>query len=38
VVDNSTVELEPIKAKDLLPLLQKTNAYGLQKIKELINF
>jgi hypothetical protein len=38
IVDNETVELEPIIAKNLLPLLEKTNAYGLDKFKELITF
>ena len=38
VIDNETVELKPIKAKDLLPILEKSNAYGIDKIKSLINF
>ena len=38
VVDGNAVEKEPIKAKDLLPLLQKTGAYGLDKFKSLITF
>ena len=38
IVDNETVELEPIIAKDLLPLLEKTNAYGLDKFKKLLTF
>ncbi len=29
---------EQIKAKDLIPMLEKTNAYGLGKFKELISF
>jgi hypothetical protein len=33
-----TIEKAPIKAKDLLPILEKNNAYGLQKFKELIRF
>jgi hypothetical protein len=38
VVDNETIELEPIVAKDLLPLLEKSNAYGLEKFKNLLTF
>ena len=38
VVDNETVEVNPIKAKDLLPLLKKNNAYGLEKFVDLITF
>jgi hypothetical protein len=33
-----TVELKPILAKDLLPILEKTNAYGLEMFKSLITF
>jgi hypothetical protein len=33
-----TIEKKPIKAKDLLPILEENNAYGLQKFKELIRF
>lgn len=32
------IEDESIKAKDLIPLLEKTNAYGLDRIKKLITF
>jgi hypothetical protein len=38
VVGNETVERNPIKAKDLLPILKKNNAYGYDKIKSLITF
>ena len=34
----STVEVKPISAKDLLPLLEKSGAYGLDRIKSLITF
>jgi hypothetical protein len=33
-----TVELKPMKASELLPLLEKSNAYGLSKFKQLITF
>jgi len=33
-----TVEVKPIKAKDLLPLLEKSNAYGVDKFKSLLTF
>ena len=35
LVDGEIVEDQPIKAKDLLPLLEATNAYGLDKFKQL---
>ena len=38
VVDGETVEKEPIKAKDLLPILEKSEAYGVDKFKSLIKF
>jgi hypothetical protein len=38
VVDGNTVEKEPIKAVDLLPLLEKTKAYGLERFKTLVTF
>ena len=38
VVGDNTVEVKPIKAKDLLPILEKSNAYGLDKFKQLITF
>jgi hypothetical protein len=33
-----TVENKPMTAKELLPLLEKTNAYGFEKVKQLITF
>ena len=36
--DGYTEELKPIKAKDLLPILERCNAYGFEKIKGLITF
>ena len=38
VIDNNTVEIKPIKAVDLLPMLEKSNAYGYEKFKSLVNF
>jgi hypothetical protein len=38
VVDNETIEEKPITAEELLPLLEETKAYGLNKIKSLINW
>jgi hypothetical protein len=38
MVDCDIVEKKPIKAVDLLPLLEKTNAYGVEKFKQLITF
>ena len=38
VNENNLSELTEIKAKDLLPILEKTNAYGLDKFKSLITF
>jgi hypothetical protein len=32
------IKVEKIKAKDLLPILKNTNAYGLEKFKSLITF
>jgi hypothetical protein len=34
--NDRTVEVAPIKAKDVLPILRKTNAYGLQKLESLL--
>jgi protein tyrosine/serine phosphatase len=34
----NNIEEDKIKAKDLLPILEKTNAYGLDKFKELVSF
>lgn len=36
--DDRTVEVEPIKAKYLLPLLRKSGAYGLEKFESLLTF
>ena len=37
--DNTrTVEVSPIAAKDLLPILEKNNAYGFDKFRSLINW
>jgi hypothetical protein len=36
VVDNETHEIEPIRAGDLLPILEKNNAYGIDKFKNLL--
>ena len=38
IVDDKTVEINPIKAFELLPILKKNNAYGLEKFKKLITF
>jgi hypothetical protein len=38
MVGSEPVELKPIKAKDLLPILEKSNAYGVHKFKQLITF
>ena len=38
VEDGETIELHPIKAKDIVPILKKTNAYGFEKIQKLLNF
>ena len=35
IVDGETKEIHPIKAKDLLTLLEKNNAYGVDKFKSL---
>jgi hypothetical protein len=34
--NDRTVEVAPVKAKDVLPMLRKTNAYGLQKLESLL--
>ncbi|MFA6278445.1 MAG: leucine-rich repeat protein [Pedobacter sp.] len=36
--EDKTIESAPIKAIDLLPLLRKSNAYGIDKIESLITF
>jgi len=38
IKDDSVIEKQPIKAIDLLPMLEKSNAYGIEKIKSLITF
>ena len=38
IENGETVEVNPITAKELLPLLQKSNAYGLSKFLALITF
>ena len=38
VENGETVELKPIKAKDLFPILKKSNAYGYEKFKQLVTF
>ncbi|WP_300440591.1 hypothetical protein, partial [Christiangramia sp.] len=38
VQDGETVEENPIKAKDLLPILEKSHAYGVERFKDLIQF
>ena len=37
-IDGEAVELDKIKAKDLLPMLEKSKAYGLEMFKSLIQF
>ena len=36
--NEETVEIKPITAKELLPLLEKSNAWGFEKFKSLITF
>ena len=36
--DGDTIELKPMKAADLLPILEENNAYGVDKFKELIEW
>lgn len=38
VENDKTVEVNPIKAKDLLPLLEKSNAYGIERFRSLLTF
>ena len=38
IEDGKLIEVNPIKAKDLLPILEKNNAYGLSRFKQLIKF
>jgi len=37
-INRNNIEVTEIKAKDLLPLLEKANAYGLNKFKKLITW
>jgi hypothetical protein len=37
-MDQNNIKLEKIKAKDLLPILKKTNAYGYDRFKNLVTF
>lgn len=38
IVGNETIEKKPMIASELLPILEKTNAYGIDKIKKLLTF
>jgi hypothetical protein len=38
VEDDKTVEVDPIKASELLPILRKKGAYGLERFEKLITF
>ena len=38
IENDKTVEINPIKAKDLLPLLEKNKAYGLERFRSLLTF
>jgi hypothetical protein len=38
VIDEKTVEKQPMKAKELFSILEKTNAYGFEKFKSLVTF
>ena len=38
VVDGNTVEEKAMKAEELLPILEKSNAYGVERFKELVKF
>ncbi|MGJ1369538.1 hypothetical protein, partial [Sphingobacterium spiritivorum] len=38
VVNDQTVEAEPMRADKLLPLLRQSNAYGIEKFESLIDF
>jgi hypothetical protein len=37
-MEQNKIKVESIKAKDLFPILKKTNAYGFEKFKSLITF
>ena len=34
--ENNNIKVESMTVKELLPLLQKTNAYGYEKLKSLV--
>ena len=36
--EEETIEKAPMKAKELLPILENTNAYGIEKFKSLVTF
>jgi hypothetical protein len=38
IVNDEAVEVAPIAAKDLLPILERNNAYGIEAIKKLIDW
>ena len=38
VIDDKAVEVEPMKASVLLPLLKKSNAYGVDRFSTLVTF
>ena len=38
IVDGKTVEVNPIVAKELYAILEKSNAYGFEKFKKLVTF
>ena len=38
IVNEETVEDKPVMAVDLLPILEKTKSYGIDKVKSLIDF
>jgi len=35
-IRNNNIQVEEISVRDLIPLLEKTNAYGVEKIKNLV--
>ena len=37
-IEQNEIKKDKIKAKDLLPILEKTNAYGLSNFKKLLTF
>jgi hypothetical protein len=37
-MDQNNITVDAIKAKDLFPILKKSNAYGFDKFKTLITF